>query len=80
MIKTDFLAFLTIFLIEKIWKGKIGRFYNSKNNIMCRFHPSCSNYATLALKKHGFYKGIKMSINRINRCNLNNTDSCVDFP
>ena len=34
----------------------------------CRFEPSCSNYALLALQKYGFWKGWKMAINRLNRC------------
>ncbi len=79
-IKGSLLASFSIFLINKIWKSWIGRFYKSRNNIICRFYPSCSNYAIIALTKYGFYKGVRLSINRIKRCNTHNTDTCVDFP
>ena len=29
---------------------------------------------------YGIVKGIKLCINRIKRCNPQNTDSCIDFP
>ncbi len=35
----------------------------------CRFYPSCSEYAILALKKHGLIKGIILSSVRIFKCN-----------
>jgi putative membrane protein insertion efficiency factor len=34
----------------------------------CRFHPSCSAYAVIALKTHGLFKGSWLSIKRIGRC------------
>ena len=34
----------------------------------CRFTPSCSHYAVEALKKHGLFKGLWLSIRRISRC------------
>lgn len=36
---------------------------------MCRFTPSCSTYAVEALKKHGPFKGLYLTIWRILRCN-----------
>lgn len=35
----------------------------------CRFYPTCSNYAIEALKKHGIFKGLWLSIIRILKCN-----------
>ncbi|MCX5679245.1 MAG: membrane protein insertion efficiency factor YidD [Candidatus Omnitrophica bacterium] len=35
----------------------------------CRFHPSCSEYACLAVEKYGVMKGLVKSIWRILRCN-----------
>lgn len=35
----------------------------------CRFHPSCSEYAKLALLKHGLLKGGLLAAWRILRCN-----------
>lgn len=34
----------------------------------CRFHPSCSQYAIEALRKHGVLKGSWLSAWRIMRC------------
>lgn len=36
---------------------------------VCRFTPTCSQYAIEALKKHGPVKGLWLSICRICRCN-----------
>ncbi len=69
-----------IFLIRKIWQGNIGKNIKKRKHIVCRFYPSCSEYAILALKKYGLIKGVKMSVNRILRCNPTNTDTCIDFP
>ncbi len=38
----------------------------------CRFEPTCSNYAILALQKYGFWKGWKMALNRLGRCKYPN--------
>jgi putative membrane protein insertion efficiency factor len=35
----------------------------------CRFHPSCSEYAVDALKRHGVGKGLWLTLRRIGRCN-----------
>ena len=35
----------------------------------CRFHPTCSEYAVQAFKKHGFFGGLILSVYRILRCN-----------
>jgi putative membrane protein insertion efficiency factor len=34
----------------------------------CRFYPSCSNYALLALQRHGLLKGGWLALRRISRC------------
>jgi putative membrane protein insertion efficiency factor len=34
----------------------------------CRFTPTCSQYASEALKKHGFFKGSFLAAKRIARC------------
>ncbi len=36
---------------------------------MCRFHPSCSQYAVEALRIHGAWRGSFMASTRILRCN-----------
>ena len=34
----------------------------------CRYLPTCSEYSIDALKQHGFFKGLFMSIKRILSC------------
>jgi putative membrane protein insertion efficiency factor len=36
---------------------------------VCRFHPSCSEYFILAVKKHGPVRGACKGVWRICRCN-----------
>jgi len=36
---------------------------------MCRFHPSCSQYAIEALRTHGAVYGAVLALYRILRCN-----------
>lgn len=35
---------------------------------MCRFTPTCSEYAIQAIRKHGAIKGLLLAIKRICRC------------
>jgi uncharacterized protein len=34
----------------------------------CKYHPSCSEYAALAIRKHGVFRGIPMAGWRLLRC------------
>jgi hypothetical protein len=34
----------------------------------CRFHPSCSVYALEALQKHGAFRGVRLTLWRLLRC------------
>lgn len=34
----------------------------------CVYEPSCSRYAELSLRKHGFFKGLYYSTKRLHRC------------
>lgn len=36
---------------------------------MCRFSPTCSQYAVVALRTHGIFRGSAMAVWRILRCN-----------
>ncbi|MCQ2092914.1 MAG: membrane protein insertion efficiency factor YidD [Fibrobacter sp.] len=36
---------------------------------VCRFHPTCSQYAIEAIRVHGIFKGLGFAIFRILRCN-----------
>ncbi|WP_416427606.1 membrane protein insertion efficiency factor YidD [Pseudomonas sp. App30] len=44
----------------------------------CRFEPSCSNYALLAIRKHGALSGWGLALKRIGRCRFPNGG--VDYP
>jgi hypothetical protein len=35
----------------------------------CRFTPSCSQYALVAIEKHGLLRGMLMGTTRVLRCN-----------
>ncbi|WP_232281998.1 membrane protein insertion efficiency factor YidD [Beggiatoa alba] len=35
----------------------------------CRFHPSCSEYAQIAIREHGVLSGLWLAIRRLLRCN-----------
>ncbi|MCC6928336.1 MAG: membrane protein insertion efficiency factor YidD [Gemmatimonadaceae bacterium] len=35
---------------------------------VCRFYPSCSQYAIEALEKHGAFRGTLLAAKRIARC------------
>jgi putative membrane protein insertion efficiency factor len=39
--------------------------YLGKN---CRFEPTCSSYALVAIEQHGPIKGVWLTINRLRRC------------
>lgn len=34
----------------------------------CRFYPTCSHYAEEALHKHGFIKGVYLTLRRLLKC------------
>ncbi|MGK5087037.1 membrane protein insertion efficiency factor YidD [Bdellovibrionota bacterium FG-2] len=48
--------------------------------LCCRFHPSCSDYASIAIQKYGATRGLRMTVKRLSRCRPDNIDSCIDFP
>ncbi|MBK7571786.1 MAG: membrane protein insertion efficiency factor YidD [Bacteroidetes bacterium] len=58
-------------MLSKIFLGLI-RFYQLALSPLlrpsCRFDPTCSTYATQAIKKYGPFKGGWLAIKRISRC------------
>lgn len=62
---------------------KILEFYQSAISphlkTQCKFYPSCSQYAILAIKKYGSFIGITKSAYRILRCNPFNSGG-IDWP
>src|SRR5581483_948809 len=45
----------------------------------CKYHPTCSEYAVLAIKKHGVVKGVGLAAFRLLRCNPWSRGG-VDYP
>jgi putative membrane protein insertion efficiency factor len=45
----------------------------------CKYHPSCSEYAIQALRKHGLFKGSLLACWRVMRCNPLSHGG-VDYP
>lgn len=37
--------------------------------VECNFEPGCSEYAATAIRHFGFWRGLRLSIGRIRRCN-----------
>ncbi len=35
---------------------------------VCRFHPTCSEYALQAYQNHGFFKGSGLTLQRLFKC------------
>lgn len=36
--------------------------------VRCRFYPSCSDYASAAIVKHGLVKGMALAARRLMKC------------
>jgi len=47
---------------------------------VCRFYPSCSEYAYLAINRYGMIKGSSLAIKRILKCNPYNPGGIDPVP
>lgn len=56
------------------------RFLSPLTPPTCRFYPSCSAYAVIALERHGVWKGTRLAVWRILRCNPWNPGGVDDVP
>lgn len=72
--------FVVALLIVKLWQERLGPWFNRQRSIVCRFHPSCSQYTIEAVLGYGVFRGLQMGYQRIRRCTPENTASCIDFP
>lgn len=72
---------------ERVTLGAIG-FYRAHGSALmrhfgaeCRFQPTCSRYAELAVRKYGVVQGLAKTTWRIARCNpLTSSRGDVDYP
>ncbi len=46
----------------------------------CRYYPSCSQYAVIAVQRHGLLKGVPMAVWRVLRCNPWSAGGVDDVP
>ncbi len=51
-----------------------------RGHVRCKFTPSCSDYAILAIKKYGAFKGTLKTIYRLYRCSPLTDDRGLDYP
>ena len=56
---------LLMALLFRLYKNAV----SSQDRPACGFHPSCSEFALLAVKKYGLIRGIIMTADRLLRCN-----------
>jgi uncharacterized protein len=56
-------AWVLLFLIH-VYKIFFSPFFGG----MCKYHPSCSNYAQEAVQKHGARRGAWLALKRLGRC------------
>lgn len=56
------------------------RFVSPLTPPTCRFYPSCSAYAVIALERHGVIRGTRLAVWRILRCNPWNPGGVDDVP
>jgi putative membrane protein insertion efficiency factor len=45
----------------------------------CKYHPTCSEYAALAIRKHGVLRGVRLAVWRLLRCHPWSAGG-VDYP
>ncbi len=46
----------------------------------CRFYPSCSQYAVIAIERHGAVRGTWLAVRRLLRCHPWNPGGVDDVP
>ena len=47
--------------------------------VQCRFYPTCSEYAVLAIEKYGVFRGGLKAVKRLARCNPF-CEGGIDYP
>jgi len=62
------LLLLAIVIYQKTLSLDHGFFSRIFSTKVCRFHPSCSQYAYMAIERFGIIKGIWLASRRIGRC------------
>ncbi len=55
----------SVLALLRFWRAFLSPLYPPS----CRFYPTCSEYAVLAVEKHGVLKGLLKTLWRVLRCN-----------
>jgi uncharacterized protein len=63
--KLGFVLSLPLIAMLKVWHNFISPFLPGA----CRFYPTCSEYAVIAIKEHGLLRGLFLAVKRVGRCN-----------
>ncbi|WP_273652935.1 membrane protein insertion efficiency factor YidD [Cellulomonas fimi] len=56
------------------------RFISPMTPPTCRFYPSCSQYAVIAVTRHGLLRGSWLAVRRLLRCHPWNPGGVDDVP
>jgi len=56
------------------------RFISPLTPPTCKFYPSCSQYAVIAVSRHGALRGTRLAVWRLLRCNPWNLGGIDDVP
>ncbi len=56
------------------------RFVSPMTPPTCRFYPSCSQYAVIAIERHGAVRGTGLAVRRLLRCHPWNPGGVDDVP
>jgi len=68
----DRLAALLLIWVIKVYQTTLSFDHGPLRHLFpygyCRFHPTCSNYALLALERFGLVSGSWLAIKRLVRC------------
>lgn len=62
--KINFAAKKSLIFLVIIYQNCISPFFGPS----CRFYPSCSLYAKIAIDKHGIFQGVWLTIKRVLKC------------
>ena len=52
----------------RVYKGVLSPVLHSVGVSQCIFLPSCSEYAYVAVVRHGWWRGTALALKRISRC------------
>lgn len=55
--------------LVRVWKLTLGPLLASTTGGACRYQPTCSEYAAIAVSSHGWLRGGVLSLWRVLRCN-----------